>query len=65
MLVLTRRTGEQITIGDHVTVTVLEIEGTRVRLGIDAPKTVAIHRGEVVDRIRREGPKGGKSDARD
>lgn len=65
MLVLTRRTGEQITIGDHVTVTVLEIEGTRVRLGIDAPKTVAIHRGEVVDRIRREGPKGGKPDARD
>jgi carbon storage regulator len=57
MLVLTRRTGEVIKIGDHITITVLEIASGRVRLGIDAPKTTAINRGEVAAQIARDGHK--------
>ena len=54
MLVLTRRIGEIIRIGPHVVVTVLGVNGSQVRLGVDAPKDVAVHREEVFARIKRE-----------
>jgi carbon storage regulator len=54
MLILTRRTGETITIGNDVTVTVLGVKGNQVRIGINAPKNVAVHREEVAERIERE-----------
>ena len=54
MLVLTRRTNQSIVIGQDVTVTVLEIRGDQVRLGIRAPRDVSVHREEVFAEIRRE-----------
>ena len=54
MLILTRRMGETLMIGAEVTVTVLSIKGNQVRLGINAPKDVAVHREEVYDRIKIE-----------
>lgn len=54
MLILTRRAGETLTIGDDVSITVLGVKGNQVRLGIKAPKEVAVHRQEIVDRIRKE-----------
>ncbi len=54
MLILTRRVGETVRIGDDVTVTVLSVKGTQVRIGIDAPKTVVVHREEIFERIQRE-----------
>jgi carbon storage regulator len=53
MLVLTRRSGEAIVIGDDVTVTVLEVRGDQIRLGIDAPRSVKVHRQEVFAEIER------------
>jgi len=54
MLILTRRIGELIRVGDNVTVTVMGIKGQQVRLGIDAPKDVAVHRQEIYERIKAE-----------
>lgn len=54
MLILTRRVGEAVVIGDEVTVTVLGVKGNQVRLGIGAPKSVSVHRQEIYDRIRKE-----------
>jgi carbon storage regulator len=54
MLILTRRVGEVIKIGDHITVTVLGVKGNQVRLGVGAPKDVAVHREEVYERIQGE-----------
>jgi carbon storage regulator len=54
MLILTRRVGETIMIGSDVSVTVLGVKGNQVRLGINAPKNVAVHREEVFERISRE-----------
>ncbi len=54
MLILTRRVGETVVIGDDVTVTVLGVKGNQVRLGINAPRDVAVHREEIYERIRRE-----------
>jgi carbon storage regulator len=54
MLILTRRVGETVRIGDDVTVTVLTVKGTQVRIGIDAPKNVVVHREEIFERIQRE-----------
>lgn len=54
MLILTRRIGEKIVIGDNITVTVLSSHGNQVRLGVDAPKDVPVHREEVATRIERE-----------
>ena len=54
MLILTRKLGEQINIGDDITVTLLEIKGAQVKLGIDAPKRIHIHRNEIYEKIREE-----------
>ena len=51
MLVLTRKSGQQIRIGDSVVLTVVRVHGDKVRIGVDAPKEVAVHRQEVRDRI--------------
>ena len=55
MLILTRRVGETLMIGDDVTVTVLGVKGTQTRIGINAPKEVAVHREEIYERIRAQG----------
>lgn len=55
MLILTRRVGETLMIGDSVTVTILGVKGNQVRVGITAPKEVAVHREEIFQRIGREG----------
>ena len=54
MLILTRRMSESIIIGDNVVITVLGIKGNQVRLGIDAPKEVSVHREEIYQRIQNE-----------
>ena len=54
MLILTRKLGERITIGDDIIITLLEIKGSQVKMGIEAPKSVSIHRQEIYERIREE-----------
>lgn len=54
MLILTRRVGETLKIGDDVNVTVLGVKGNQVRIGVDAPKHVAVHREEIYERIHKE-----------
>ena len=54
MLILTRRVGETLVIGDDVNVTVLGVRGNQVRLGVNAPKEVAVHREEIYQRIQKE-----------
>jgi carbon storage regulator len=54
MLILTRRVGEALMVGDEVTVTVLGVKGNQVRIGVHAPKHVSVHREEIYERIRAE-----------
>ena len=54
MLILTRRVGETLMIGDEVTFTVLGVKGNQVRIGVNAPRDIAVHREEIYDRIKAE-----------
>ena len=54
MLILTRKLGERITIGNDIVIALLEIKGAQVKLGIEAPKDISIHRQEIYERIKRE-----------
>ena len=61
MLILTRRVGETVMIGDEVTVTVLRVKGNQVRLGVNAPKTISVQREEIFNRIKQEGAEGAET----
>lgn len=61
MLILTRRVGETLMVGDDVTVTVLGVKGNQVRIGVNAPKDVSVHREEIYQRIQREKASEGNS----
>ena len=61
MLILTRRVGETLMIGDEVTVTVLGVKGNQVRIGVNAPRDVTVHREEIYERIKREQQGGDES----
>jgi len=63
MLVLSRQRDESIIIGDNITITIVDIRGDKVRLGIDAPKEVPVHRQEVYDAIQRENQRNQESDS--
>lgn len=63
MLILTRRVGETLMIGDEITVTVLGVKGNQVRIGINAPKEVAVHREEIYMRIQHEKNAGNQQQA--
>jgi carbon storage regulator len=63
MLILTRRVGETLMIGNNVTVTVLGVKGNQVRIGVNAPKDVAVHREEIFERIKREEDQMSRADA--
>ncbi len=59
MLILTRRIGETVVIGDNINITVLGVKGNQVRLGVNAPKDVSVHREEIYQRIQFEKEAGG------
>jgi len=59
MLILTRKTGESIHIGNNITITILESDNGQTKVGIDAPREVAVHRAEVYFRIQAEGSQNG------
>jgi len=61
VLILTRRVGETVMIGDEVTVTVLRVKGNQVRLGVNAPKTISVQREEIFNRIKQEGAEGAET----
>jgi carbon storage regulator len=65
MLVLSRQRDESITIGENIVVTVVDIRGDKVRLGIDAPTEVPVHRREVYEAIQRENHRAGQLDPKD
>ncbi|KKQ18042.1 MAG: Carbon storage regulator [Berkelbacteria bacterium GW2011_GWA1_36_9] len=65
MLVLARRVGDSIMIGDSIKIVVIEIRGDQIRLGIDAPKTIPVHRKELLEQIRAENAKAIIDDGED
>lgn len=65
MLVLTRKTDESIIIGDNIAVTVVAVEGDQVRLGVTAPKNIAVHRQEVYEQIKKENLEAAQSSSTD
>ena len=65
MLILTRRVGETLKIGDDVNVTVLGVKGNQVRIGVDAPREVSVHREEIYDRIQKERQSGNVAQSSD
>lgn len=65
MLIITRKAGERITIGDDIVVTIIEVKGSLVKLGIDAPRSVSIHRQEIYDKIREQNIKASEIDESD
>lgn len=65
MLILTRKLGERITIGDDITITLLEVKGSQVKLGIKAPKNISIHRYEIYARIKAENLRSSEVSATD
>ncbi len=62
MLILTRRAGETVMVGSDITITVLGVKGNQVRIGINAPKDVAVHREEIYERIQSEQAAAGSAD---
>ena len=65
MLVLTRKAGESIVIGSEIRITVLDLQGRQIRLGIEAPSDISVHRGEVYERIREENEKAAQGEQRE
>ena len=65
MLILTRRIGETLVIGDDVTITVLGVRGNQVRVGVTAPRDVSVHREEIYERIKKEKARGLDDDDQD
>lgn len=61
MLILTRRVNETVMVGNDVTITILGVKGNQVRIGVNAPKDVAVHRQEIYERIQNEGKEGGEA----
>ena len=65
MLILTRRVGETVMIGDDIAVTVLGVKGNQVRIGVTAPRSVSVHRQEIYERIRKERDESAPPDTKD